>query len=414
MELLYIWIEEYKNIHHQGFNFSPKYNFVFDVEKQELISKNVQNSLPDNFFGDNIVNVTGIVGKNGAGKTTLIKAINYAYEFLFWGLNKQKDDYFNTLQDYGERLKTKKIILVYKTLHKFKIFHIDIQKKIEKEQSTNFETENDFFLNPIVKFIEKEFDFRSFKLSDINKENVSFEKSDKLYTQIYYANNFENKKFLKHQVKDISNVGLIYYQATDIDKYQRLFQDDFKRQVIFLDKNPNKIVAEIKKMQFNIPNKFNIKISTRFDGRYRVGNFLKNNHKKNDDISVEKMILYGVLNYIRTIINKKHLKSKYFFTEKIFKDLIVDKEDIILDDFLKNIKNLVDIKKPDKITNDIKFLEELFYANALFTLKKVDKINHIHNREEFTEFKNNLALIKNVVVEKNCYIAKNFIAKLCK
>ena len=25
-----------------------------------------------------------------------------------------------------------------------------------------------------------------------------------------------------------------------------------------------------------------------------------------------------------------------------------------------------------------------------------------------------LALIKNVVVEKNCYIAKNFIAKLCK
>ena len=26
----------------------------------------------------------------------------------------------------------------------------------------------------------------------------------------------------------------------------------------------------------------------------------------------------------------------------------------------------------------------------------------------------NMALIKNVVVEKNCYIAKNFIAKLCK
>ena len=29
MELLYIWIENYKNIKEQGFNFSPKHRFSF-------------------------------------------------------------------------------------------------------------------------------------------------------------------------------------------------------------------------------------------------------------------------------------------------------------------------------------------------------------------------------------------------
>lgn len=33
MELLYVLIEDYKNIHHQGFNFSPKYRLEFDKSK---------------------------------------------------------------------------------------------------------------------------------------------------------------------------------------------------------------------------------------------------------------------------------------------------------------------------------------------------------------------------------------------
>ncbi len=36
MELLYIWIEEYKNIKNQGFNFSREYDISFDKENNEL------------------------------------------------------------------------------------------------------------------------------------------------------------------------------------------------------------------------------------------------------------------------------------------------------------------------------------------------------------------------------------------
>jgi hypothetical protein len=35
MELLYIWIEKYKNIERQGFNFSPLYDFEFTVKEGE-------------------------------------------------------------------------------------------------------------------------------------------------------------------------------------------------------------------------------------------------------------------------------------------------------------------------------------------------------------------------------------------
>lgn len=81
MELLHVWIESYGNIKRQGFNFSPNYDF--QVKEQEngeyILVDNFETSgkkkQPENFFGDNISNITAIVGKNGSGKSTLLNAI---------------------------------------------------------------------------------------------------------------------------------------------------------------------------------------------------------------------------------------------------------------------------------------------------------------------------------------------------
>jgi len=71
MELVYLWVEDYKNIHNQGFNFSPKFNCNYDPDTNALtIDEN--DDYIENFFGDNI-NVTAIVGKNGSGKSSLLK-----------------------------------------------------------------------------------------------------------------------------------------------------------------------------------------------------------------------------------------------------------------------------------------------------------------------------------------------------
>jgi hypothetical protein len=122
MELLYVWIEDYKNIHHQGFNFSPRYRFEFDSEfydetkkekviggelfqldaKGYRISKENSDSIQENQFFENlfepsqdvqnaltitkdefgndlgvgkITNITVIIGKNGAGKSNLLEFI---------------------------------------------------------------------------------------------------------------------------------------------------------------------------------------------------------------------------------------------------------------------------------------------------------------------------------------------------
>ncbi|PHQ65833.1 MAG: hypothetical protein COB99_01870, partial [Sulfurimonas sp.] len=72
MELVYLWVEDYKNIKKQGFNFSPRFECEFDDETKELTideKKDYVSIFPDN------INVTAIVGENGSGKSSIIKLL---------------------------------------------------------------------------------------------------------------------------------------------------------------------------------------------------------------------------------------------------------------------------------------------------------------------------------------------------
>jgi len=81
MELVYLWVEDYKNIKKQGFNFSPNFECEFIPvyedekvsEKSELKITQKENSLKD-FFGENI-NITAIVGENGSGKSSVLELL---------------------------------------------------------------------------------------------------------------------------------------------------------------------------------------------------------------------------------------------------------------------------------------------------------------------------------------------------
>ena len=77
MELVYLWVEEYKNIKKQGFDFSPRFECEYDEEKNELTvdeKKDYVSIFPDN------INVTAIVGENGSGKSTILKLLENSNE----------------------------------------------------------------------------------------------------------------------------------------------------------------------------------------------------------------------------------------------------------------------------------------------------------------------------------------------
>lgn len=68
MELVYLWVENYKNIRNQGFNFSPRFECKFDENTKELTiteNKNYVSIFPKN------INITAIVGENGSGKSSI-------------------------------------------------------------------------------------------------------------------------------------------------------------------------------------------------------------------------------------------------------------------------------------------------------------------------------------------------------
>ncbi len=88
MELVYLWVEDYKNIKRQGFNSSPRFRCEFKAEYDEnnklkddceLIideNKDYVSILPDN------INITAIVGENGSGKSSIFEIILTEYETI--------------------------------------------------------------------------------------------------------------------------------------------------------------------------------------------------------------------------------------------------------------------------------------------------------------------------------------------
>ncbi|VTR49153.1 AAA family ATPase [Sphingobacterium thalpophilum] len=143
MELIYLWIESFRNIDRQGFNFSNQYDIYYNEVTNEITVDEIgsadtlknengilnfgsgdQHYLKD-FFHPNISNITAIIGKNSSGKSNVIDFIltaisrgnrskltsNYVLVFkkdnqpLFFGRTKKNSLETSILSFQGTKLK---------------------------------------------------------------------------------------------------------------------------------------------------------------------------------------------------------------------------------------------------------------------------------------------------------------------
>lgn len=87
MELIYLWVEEFKSLKNAEFNFNPKYKISFK-NKFLNFEENTEYQSVNKFWNDDILNFTAIVGQNGTGKTSLMQFIakglgNFEYNHIF-------------------------------------------------------------------------------------------------------------------------------------------------------------------------------------------------------------------------------------------------------------------------------------------------------------------------------------------
>lgn len=73
MELVYLWVEKYKNIENQGFNFSPRFTCEYEDGELTIDKKEHVSIFPDN------INITAIVGENGSGKSSLFEVLTFLF-----------------------------------------------------------------------------------------------------------------------------------------------------------------------------------------------------------------------------------------------------------------------------------------------------------------------------------------------
>ncbi|KLE06228.1 ATP-binding protein [Aliarcobacter butzleri] len=276
MELVYLWIEEYKNIKNQGFNFSPRFECEFDKNTKELTineNKDYVSIFPDN------INITAIVGENGSGKSSVLAGIKNAFsiykingEYYSKGFNIKNIKAPFTVKENTIEILEHTIYLdfdlikinpikdfwsyIYQNIYQRNLYHF-VESNLNTNSSFNIEQFRKNFFNLIIKHYNK---FKS-SIFTYNPNKIIF--SD--YIQSKKEEKELNNIIQETQEKHLTKEKFLVFLLINISKLDNLKipsiknMNDLKENENFIIDNA-KYLFDIKHDEKDYKEKLNLEI----------------------------------------------------------------------------------------------------------------------------------------------------------
>jgi len=403
MELVYLWVEDYKNIHRQGFNFSPKFNCHYDGETltiKDNVDEKGKKQYIENFFGDNI-NVTAIVGKNGSGKSSVLEScLLHFFAQLVSNGTDEKDFailYNNEKNAFYKSSYTEfniKCDLTLEMLPRKTFFNIHYNSSTELMSS--------YFTNHIFKELQKydgsiyEYDYKPEELNVFSFPS----KKDKVIN------------ILKNENMSIINM----FRCKDIEN-NRIIEESFK--------NHQRLYFKPIKVTFNID-------SSELEYQMKTSN-VKESLKDIQELSLDNLYIYYVLSVYSSLnidsiddLQKDYLLEDYFFKNNLFKNFLknilekkenmeeenkrhIDKNKVI-QSIKKNIAKLIEDTKNINIENTIGDGMRKLNVDTYYTALLIDVIKKMDNNLLIEEVKDN-KYIEKILPNLPSYIIPEAIDK---
>ncbi|WP_323592048.1 AAA family ATPase [Aliarcobacter butzleri] len=323
MELVYLWVEEYKNIKNQGFNFSPRFECKYDGENLTITEdKDYVSIFPDN------INITAIIGENGSGKSNLLKRIEKLCKLEptknYIVILKENKKLFY-LSENEIKINKPCIKLTYSNLHK------ELEEIFIKNDEINEQTFNEEYFNLLIQNQKIDYQFL----------NKNFFDSCRII-----INKKEDKDFINFNETPLENTNIF----SDIDKDII----DTKQENIFycFEFILNEIIFTF----------------LGFSGDKKSEN-IKNELIRIEGTNQEKIIKAKKI--IKKFKDKEDKEKPHFFQDehyqklfKLFFEFNISEFENIYEDLTKTY-NTKDIKKLDKLIKNNEFLSYLKEEHVL-------------------------------------------------
>ena len=367
MELVYLWVEDYKNIKKQGFNFSPSFKCDFDGENLTIDENEDYASI----FPKNI-NITAIVGENGSGKSSISEVLA-TFSFQEYSSSHKKDFlvFFN-----GKKF-----------LFKQGFTGAEVSFNIKKNTSFEYAKQNKsktidiiYFSNDVASIFNNP-DF-AYKLQNYHHIDAYYEENKNLMTNNKYNTNREKLNRLEVFNKRLQNI-LLKDEKILTHISDRFIFDSYKRELhlyeigayIVSNKNFMDLVG-VDKLTGNTIFSDSIDLEERFIKLlilFRLSNYFFDNESE-EIVKIIKDEFNHIDFNIENCMNIFDEISKFDKKEGIYTR---DNTKNILETF-EYLKNEIWIEKENKkITDDFKSSNELL--NLLF--QEVNRTNFFNSKD---------------------------------